>query len=421
MKSIQTLLNKINPPSLSDKASSDDEVKEVRPFFIIVFIVLMFLYISAVYAVPNLQQPVRLTLFTALMILHGALYWYVGWFTKSYRRTIFYLVLQGILAFGLILLADYSVLILGLYPPLIGVASGILPTMWQKAVAISVYLGVAIFIFILTTGSDALWDWAWTAIPLTLFVVVYVVLFTRQLEARERVQTLLDELETAHHQLAEYAAQVEDLTLASERQRMARELHDTLAQGVAGLILQLEAVNAHLATDRHDRAQEIVQQALIRARETLADARRAIDDLRTETSSPQLADAIRKEVDRFTTATGIPCELELSVPTTLLESTCEHIIRIVAEGLTNIARHAQASQVWLRVVIVAEKLEVELRDDGIGFDLVELTTRSGHYGLLGMRERARLAGGTLEVQSVTGGGTTLRLTLPLPEEQAPHD
>ena len=64
MKSIQTLLNKINPPSLSDKASLDDEVKEVRPFFIIVFIVLMFLYISAVYAVPNLQQPVRLTLFT---------------------------------------------------------------------------------------------------------------------------------------------------------------------------------------------------------------------------------------------------------------------------------------------------------------------------------------------------------------------
>lgn len=416
MKSIRTLFNKLEPPSLSD------EVDEVRPFFVIVFIVLMFLYVSAVYSSPVLQQPVRLALFTILMVIHGALYWYVGWFAKSYRRSIFYLVLQGIMAFVLILLADYSVLILGLYPPLVGIASGILPTVWQKAVAIAAYLGAAIFIFILITGGDAFWGWAWTAIPLTLFVVVYVVLYTRQIEARERVQALLDELETAHHQLAEYAAQVEDLTLANERQRMARELHDTLTQGVAGLILQLEAVNAHLTSDNSVRAQEIVQQALARARETLAESRRVIDDLRAEASSSDLADVIRQEVDRFTSATGIPCEIDLAIPRAFPETTCDHIIRIIAEGLTNIARHAQASQVRMRVAIGnAGDLEIALRDDGIGFDPTETATCSGHYGLLGMRERARLAGGTVEVQSVVGEGTTVHLVLPLPEEQEPND
>lgn len=103
------------------------------------------------------------------------------------------------------------------------------------------------------------------------------------------------------------------------------------------------------------------------------------------------------------------------------ETTCEHIIRIVAEGLTNIARHAQANQVWLRIVINDEMQEIELRDDGIGFDIAETALRSGHYGLLGMRERARLAGGTVDVQSATGEGTTLRLMLTLPEEQVPND
>jgi NarL family two-component system sensor histidine kinase YdfH len=134
-----------------------------------------------------------------------------------------------------------------------------------------------------------------------------------------------------------------------------------------------------------------------------------------------LAEGIRKEVNRFTTATGIPCELDLAIIPALPATTCEHIIRIVAEGLTNIARHAQANQVWLRIVINNERQEIELRDNGVGFDPTGTMVQSGHYGLLGIRERARLAGGTLDVQSVVGQGTTLQLTLALPEEQSIND
>ena len=108
-------------------------------------------------------------------------------------------------------------------------------------------------------------------------------MYSRQADARVKAQELLAELEAANRRLTESADQIEDLTLANERQRMARELHDTLAQGLAGLILQLEAADSHLASGHPDRAQAIVQQAMTRARETLAESRRAIDGLRAGT------------------------------------------------------------------------------------------------------------------------------------------
>src|SRR3990172_7937682 len=137
--------------------------------------------------------------------------------------------------------------------------------------------------------------------PMAFFILVYALMFQRQAKARQQTQSLLADLEIAHRQLAEYAVQVESLTLNAERERMARELHDTLAQGLAGLILQLEAANSHLTSNRFDRAQMILQQAMARARATLADSRRAIDDLRTG-AGRDAAEAIRVEVSRFTEA-----------------------------------------------------------------------------------------------------------------------
>src|SRR5512141_2059623 len=96
-------------------------------------------------------------------------------------------------------------------------------------------------------------------------------------------------------QLTEYAAQVEDLTIANERQRIARELHDTLSQGLAGLILQLEAADAHLSNKNSEQAQTIVTNAMAQARVTLADARHAIDDLR-QSSRDDLDSALRLEI-----------------------------------------------------------------------------------------------------------------------------
>ncbi len=390
------------------------DVREARFFFVIVTLVLGGTAAMALRSIPALREPARLIPFVALMLVHITLYWLSPAFMKSTRQIVIYLSVQAALIFVITLFPrDFSV-ILSLYPALLGIAVGMLHEKRRVILTVVIWLGLVTGNLLLIQGSDMLWAWLLYAPPLTLFVVIYVALYMRQVEARDRARTLLRELEIAHAELAEHAERIEALTLAAERQRMARELHDTLAQGLAGLLLQLEAADSHLDAGRGERAQGIVQQAMARARATLAEARRAIDDLRaTQLSAPDLAAAIRDEAAHFSGATGIPCNLDLALPDALPPALCEHALRAVAEGLTNVARHAQAQQVGVRAAEDGAWLTIEVRDDGTGFDPEAALTRAGHYGLLGLRERARLAGGALEIDSAPGEGARLTLRLPL--------
>ena len=416
---------------------------EERPFFYILTVAMVFMYVAAIVNSARIRTPVVLIPFTLLMIVHTGLHWLSPQMAQGPRKAwaASYMVGQGALAFILNLLAPGVGLLLGLYMALIGETFGILYESRWKWYAIGGYMALSLVSYLLLAASwrDLIW-WALAFIPMTVFVAVYVSLYTRQAQARDEAQALSRKLEAANRQLTEYSAQVETLTRATERQRMARELHDTLAQGLAGLILQLEAARTHLANDRSERAQAIVEQAMARARTTLADARRAIDDLRAEASD--LAAAVQAEADRFTAATGLPCQVTQTLPASLSPNTREQALRTVTEALTNVARHAQASQVWVRLAESAAPppappataggvrggptavpasaggagggagLAVEVRDDGCGFDPAASVT-PGHYGLLGLRERARLAGGTLEIASAPRQGTTVRLWLPL--------
>jgi len=204
---------------------------------------------------------------------------------------------------------------------------------------------------------------------------------------------------------------VEDLTIANERQRMARELHDTLSQGLAGLILQLEAADAHLAGERPDKARLIVSNAMEQARQTLSEARRAIDDLR-HAPDDELDEAIQREVSRFSDATGIPCDYNSSQIPHMPNNVKETVIRTVAEALTNIAKHARASHATVEISGEEKRLMVSVQDDGQGFEAESVG--AGHYGLVGIRERARLVNGKVEIHSEGGKGTKLTLEIPLP-------
>jgi NarL family two-component system sensor histidine kinase YdfH len=179
--------------------------------------------------------------------------------------------------------------------------------------------------------------------------------------------------------------------------------------------LQLEAIDSHLSRGNSAKAQAITQQAMGRARSTLADARRAIDDLRSgKLPEVDLETAVREEADRFTAATGISCDLAISLPAPLPESVRDNTLRIVAEALTNVAHYAQAQRVTVTIRPLDHALDVEVRDDGVGFDPAQVG--AGHYGLIGLRERTRLIGGTLNIESVPGRGTTLKVCLPLEKE-----
>ena len=401
------------PPKLNPDIAA--EIKETRPFFLILIAVLTFLYGLALYTSPTLRQPNRLISFTLLMLLHGLLHWFVAYLTTRRTHLILYLGSQILIVIALTLITRQEAIVMGLYLALAGETVGILGDWRRSLIAVAGYLCLMALSFGLFWGWTTAPQWIGSVVIMLLFVMVYVVLYMRQLLARDAAQQLLTELQTAHNQLAEYSQQVETLTLEAERQRMARELHDTLAQGLAGLVLQLEALEAHLEKGNPDAAYQIVGQARDRARITLADARRAIDDLRADEKLP--IEAITREVKRFRTATGIPCHLTLPTSLPLSQQCGEHAIRFVTEGLANVTRHAQATEVWVRVQVENGRFHLHIRDNGIGFDHTNGTIPTGHYGLLGLRERARLAHGTLAIETAPGAGTTLVMEIPVEERE----
>jgi NarL family two-component system sensor histidine kinase YdfH len=369
---------------------------------------------------PALQQPLVAAGYFALVLLHIALHWLLGTIASQPGKQLWYVLVQGVLAFIISWMAGQIGVIFGLFMGLVGEAVGLFGLNRRALFSSAFYLTLA------AVNASQIMDWAalgWTLIgivPMVFFVVAYVTLYMRQIEAREQAQALLAELEAANRQLSEYAARVEDLTLANERQRMARELHDTLSQGLAGLILQLEAADAHLDKERPGRARQIVGETMEQARETLANARRAIGDLRSSAGAvPGLEQALEAEVQRFENRTGIPCELDLQLKEEPPDPVAETGLRIVSEALTNVARHAGASRAWVRVEASGAELCLEVRDDGLGFDPEAVD--AGHYGLLGMRERARLVGGTLNAVSQGGQGTSIEACLPLSPDEVGHE
>lgn len=387
--------------------------KDYRIFFIFMTIVLVGMAIWSLVSNPDLHTPWRGGLFGGLMLVHVWLHWNVVRIISVPGRTPLYILGQGLLAFVLVYLSGNEGMIYSLFMALIGETIGFLGISRWGVLTTLYYLGLSLLNFVLFFNAQNAIFWLLVTIPTVFFVGMYVTMYLRQVDAREQAQFLAAELEAANRQLAAYVTQVEDLTIANERQRMARELHDTLSQGLAGIILQLEATDAHLAGSRPDKARSIVANAMQQARLTLADARRAIDNLR-QAAPENLEAALRLEAYRFEEATGVGCALHIAELPDLPEVTREIASRAIAEALTNIASHAQARQASVRLSAAPTALQIEIEDDGAGFDPGQVP--SGHYGLIGMGERIRLVGGTLEINSRPGAGSRLRISLPLQPE-----
>jgi two-component system NarL family sensor kinase len=200
---------------------------------------------------------------------------------------------------------------------------------------------------------------------------------------------------------------------AEERNRLAREIHDTLAQGLTAITLQLEAADALLeAGTQTARARQMVQQALILTRSSLDDARRSVLDLRAAPlEGRNLSEALkalcmdyenRYSVNVKYIAIGkrdLPLRIEAG------------LYRVAQEALTNAVRHAAAKCITVTLEIDAEEVCLMIVDDGRGFDPTHVD--EGRYGLIGLNERVKLLGGTLEITSVPGVGTQLDVDIPL--------
>jgi len=391
-------------------------------FFLFANVVFAVMYVWSLFTNPALLEPVNFIVFTILTLVHMAIHWNLLKIGEDERWFWPYVIVQGILAFAITQLSQNIGMIFALYMALIGEIVGSGQSRKRILLAISYFMSLSLINYIFLNGVETSGWWLIGTLPMIIFVIMYVSLYTRASDDRDRARKLLAELEIANRQLAEYTIQVEELTLTTERQRMARELHDTLAQGLAGLILQLEAADAHITNQNLEKAQTIIRQTMSRARTTLSDARRAISDLRESPLTPtDLNEAIKTDTERFQASTGIPCTLALCQAPSISPQLVENILRAINEGLMNIARHAEATEVGISMTCEDKNILIEIRDNGIGFDPSEAVGRSGHYGLVGMRERARLYGGSLTIESQPPQGTTLKIQLPLEEETENHD
>lgn len=221
-----------------------------------------------------------------------------------------------------------------------------------------------------------------------------------------RRSALITELATTRSELAEVSRTAGVL---AERQRLARDIHDTLSQGFTSIVLLLQAIEMELGTD-HDAARRHLAQARQTAHENLAEARAFIADL----APPDLQDAslpaaLRHLVERIGPQLGIASSLTVSGDPRPL-STDEQVVlvRATQEALSNVGKHAAASRVTVELVYRAGTVSLRVTDDGRGFDPA---APSGGFGLPGMRDRVAKAGGRVRVDTAPGSGTTVHVEL----------
>jgi signal transduction histidine kinase len=250
-------------------------------------------------------------------------------------------------------------------------------------------------------------------------------------EANLRLEETMAENTGLHAQLL---SQAREAGVLEERQRMAREIHDTLAQGITGIITQLEAVRQSGPGAARERRIDTAAQL---ARDSLSEARRSVQALRPEAlaANPRLPDALAEVAGRWSavngvtaaiTTTGDPVGLHAEIEVTLL--------RVAQEALANVAKHAAASRVGITLSYMADVVTLDVRDDGAGFRPADPQRpgavrdaglagvaavrpgdgdgRNGGFGLTAMRQRVQRVAGTLAIESEPGTGTAVSATVP---------
>jgi signal transduction histidine kinase len=278
---------------------------------------------------------------------------------------------------------------------------------WVTALSVGV---AARFVHLELRAGESPWSVVGQMAVALVFAIVLGLWVTQIAELSEERAALVERLEAAQ---AEVAATHHAAGVAAERQRMAQEIHDTLAQGFTSVVMLAQTTTAELDRGHEDAARGRVEQIEHVARQNLAEARALVAafgpaDLQEAT----LGEALGRLAERFAAQTGVPVDLApgTSAAATGLERDVQvALLRAAQEALANVRKHADASRVRLALARDGDEVRLAVSDDGRGLprDLVE-----GH-GLRGMRERARVGGGDLALEGAPGAGTHVTLTLPV--------
>lgn len=275
--------------------------------------------------------------------------------------------------------------------------------------------GLAIQVIIRPPWWQTWWAYTIYALAAATLIGGYVRFRTRA-QARELA---IQRRELARERQLREAMQRADRIKEEDRTRIAREMHDGLAQTLAGLRFRLRTWPSLLANNTHALSNELIEVGQI-LDDTTEELRRvifalrpiALDNIGLAESLSQLAARVSKQYD-------IRVHAEIASNGAVLPEALEHAaFRLVQEALNNALRHAHASNIWLTIRLGPESLELVVRDDGVGFDTAQIDkfASEGHFGLINLRERVNAFHGSAQIESVQGRGTTVRVTMPIDQE-----
>ena len=238
-------------------------------------------------------------------------------------------------------------------------------------------------------------------------------------EANHKLEAAMAENEGLHAQLL---TQAREAGVLDERQRMAREIHDTLAQGLTGIITQVQAAQG--AGDRPADWRRHLENAAQLARESLSEARRSVQAVGPEPlTAARLPEALAEVVDRWSGLHGVAAEVATTgTPRPMHPEVEVALLRTAQEALANVAKHAGASRVVLTLSYMEDLVTLDIRDDGVGFDpaaVGDRPQRDGGFGLTVMRQRVHRLAGSLEIESEPGAGTAIWAGIPAIPREAP--
>lgn len=386
----------------------------LRSINIVIVIVVVAAYLPYLFDPALRQQPwteIALTIGLGLFYLFMAL---VGWLylaeyrpTASKPGTFFYFAVQ-----------------IGLVMFLAGRDDGVADNFWMMALPIAgqtvglptrLTLGIAVAIlasfFFVTLPDNTLTGALLTTAAFgsaIAFVMAFTYVAVRENDAREQIQELATQLTAANQQLRDYAVQAEELATTKERNRLAREIHDSLGHYLTVINMQLNAAQAVLDS-QPDKAHDALQKAQRLTQEGLAEVRQSVAALRASPllnrPFPDLITDLLQETEESGIVTeqvilGEPRPLSTKVRTTLY--------RTVQEALTNTRKHGRASLVTITLDYREPgQVQTTISDNGIGS-----IDPSGGFGLIGMRERVHLLDGNVHIDSEPGEGFTVHIALP---------
>ena len=293
-------------------------------------------------------------------------------------------------------------------------------------VATSMIMSVAYMGGLPGIGPDEWWLWAAISVVTALLAGTSFYFAANNNQQGQRQKRALAELHETNLKLeaaleenaglhAQLLVQAREAGVTDERQRMARDIHDTLAQSLAGILTQLQAAE-HPGVEASTRRRHLGN-AMELARDGLTEARRTVNALGPDLLTPgRLPDAIGEVARRWSEVTGVDAALTTTGDARPMHADVEvTLLRAAQEALANVGKHAQATRVVLTLSYMEDLVTLDVRDDGVGFvpnGAPRAGSADGGFGLAGMRHRVQRLAGRLEIESEPGAGTAISASVP---------